>query len=322
MKNFYLIFCFALITLTARATTYNLTATLDGTQAGFPAVTATGTFTGTYDNATKLLSYTLTFTGLSGAPTASHFHGNAAPGAGAGVVWDIGAFSSPHIVTNQLLTNIPFMGLANEAGLLNSPVGLWYVNIHTGSFGGGEIRGQVTATAVLGVELNDFVSIKKNSNILLQWKTASETNNKGFEVERSVDGKDFENIGFVKGNGNIKILTTYSFIDKNPLKLNYYRLRQMDYDGKETVSKIVNNTFNGNNKFKIAPNPAKDNLSIYLDENEQSNIVIYDVLGRVVLTKSFFGNLSTFDISSLNTGQYILQILSNNKSYVQQFLKD
>jgi CHRD domain/Secretion system C-terminal sorting domain len=310
MKKYYILVALIYFSLSASATVYNLSATLDGSQAGFPAVTATGSLVGTFNDVTNTFIYTITYQGLSSAVSAAHFHGNAAPGVGAGVKLNIGVLPSPINITVNVDETV-------ETGFL---AGLWYVNIHTTNFGGGEIRGQVTAT-VLAVELKDFASVSKNNYVYLLWNTVSETNNKGFQIEKSVDGKDFENIGFIKGNGNSKTQTSYSFIDKNPFKFNYYRLRQMDYDGKETVSKIVNNTFNGNNKFKIAPNPVKDNLTIYLDENEQSNMAIYDVLGRVVLTKSIFGDLSTFDISSLNTGQYIVQILSNNKSYTQQFLK-
>lgn len=311
MKKIYILTSFILFSLSASATIYNLSGTLDGSQAGFPMVTATGSITGTFNDVTNTFSYTITYQGLSSPVSAAHFHGDGAPGVGAGVKLNIGVLPSP-------INNTVSVDEMVETGFL---AGLWYVNIHTSNFGGGEIRGQVLAT-VLSVDLNDFISVNRNNNIQLLWKTASESNNKGFQIERSANGKDFEEIGFVKGNGNTKTLTSYSFIDKSPLKLNYYRLRQMDFDGKQTLSKVVNNTFNGNNKFKITPNPVKDNLTIYFDENEQSNIIIYDVLGRVVFTKNLFGDLSTLDISSLNTGHYILQILSNNKSFVQPFLKD
>jgi len=124
---------------TTNTTMYNISATMNGAQES-PAVTTngTGTVTGTYDKNTKTLSYTVNWTNLSGNATIAHFHGPAAPGTNASIVvpfsFTAGATSATGTTT---LTD------QQESDLLN---GLWYANVHTQAHGGGEIRGQVTAT--------------------------------------------------------------------------------------------------------------------------------------------------------------------------------
>ena len=120
----------------AHATIFNLYANLDGAQV--PAVTpATGTAIVTYDDVSNLLSWTITYSGLLGPINNAHFHGPAAPGVNAGV--RVGIPFNPGVTADTLIgsTNItdPF-----EVELLSQ---LWYINIHSTVFPGGEIRGQV-----------------------------------------------------------------------------------------------------------------------------------------------------------------------------------
>lgn len=123
----------------ANTTMYNISATLSGAQE-VPAVTTggTGTVTGTYDASTNTLTYNVSWSNLSGNATIAHFHGPAAAGTNASVVvpftFTAGATSASGTAT---LTD------AQETDFLN---GLWYANVHTAAHGGGEIRGQVTAT--------------------------------------------------------------------------------------------------------------------------------------------------------------------------------
>lgn len=120
-------------------TMYNISATLSGAQE-VPAVTTggAGTVTGTYDANSNTLTYNVSWNNLSGNATLAHFHGPAAAGTNAGVVipftFTAGATSASGTAN---LTD------AQETDLLN---GLWYANVHTAAHGGGEIRGQLTAT--------------------------------------------------------------------------------------------------------------------------------------------------------------------------------
>lgn len=126
----------------ASATLINLEATIDKNQVvgTTPVTSATGFATMTFDDITNQLDWNIVFSNLTGAATAMHFHGAAAAGVNAGVQVNIGAISG--------LTS-PSIGLTTltdlqETDLLN---GLWYINIHTAAYGGGEIRGQVLETS-------------------------------------------------------------------------------------------------------------------------------------------------------------------------------
>ena len=135
-----LTFLFLLLPTWSQAATYSLFATLDGSQA-VPANASLGTGTGnmTYNDLTRLLSWDISFSGLSSGATASHFHGPAAPGVSAGVQIPIalGAYSG---MTSGNLLGTATLSLTQESQLLSN---LWYINIHTAPFPAGEIRGQV-----------------------------------------------------------------------------------------------------------------------------------------------------------------------------------
>ena len=129
---------------TSQAVTYSLNGSLDvsqaGTNGGFGGGTGigSGSIIGSYDDVTNLMDYTITFADLTSPVTIMHFH-LGAPGVSGGVAQGIpGPWASPHIGSATL-------SAPNETDLL---AGTWYVNVHTSTFGGGEIRGQVAATPV------------------------------------------------------------------------------------------------------------------------------------------------------------------------------
>ena len=117
---------------------------------------------------------------------------------------------------------------------------------------------EVCLDAPLPIELMDFQVKKEGRNSLIYWETASEINNDGFEIQKSNDGLHWEKLVWVEGNGTSDTPQHYSFIDAEPYQgLNYYRLRQMDFDGTETFSdvKVLNFKSNGEKVF-IFPNPV------------------------------------------------------------------
>jgi hypothetical protein len=124
----------------AGAATLAVTAAMDGPQANAGAGTGSagvGTLTGTFDNVTKQLTWSISWSGLTGTPTLMHFHGPALPNQNAGVQVTTGVVGPP-VIGNAVV------GAGQEADLL---AGLWYLNLHTTAFGGGEIRGQVSVAA-------------------------------------------------------------------------------------------------------------------------------------------------------------------------------
>lgn len=125
----------ACATATTRSDTVRLGGTLSGAQEVPPVSTGgTGTLDATFDKASRKLSYTVNYSGLTGPATGAHFHGPAAQGQNAGVVVPLSSTATP-IRGEATLTQ------AQAADLL---AGRWYVNVHTGAHPGGEIRAQVT----------------------------------------------------------------------------------------------------------------------------------------------------------------------------------
>ena len=122
----------------ASAAKVNFSATLDGKSEVPPtASTGTGDLLATLDTSTKNLTYTLTFSGLTGPATAAHFHGPAAPGKNAGVLIPIGTNPTSPATGSATLTDDQIKQIES---------GMWYVNVHTAANKGGEIRGQVKRT--------------------------------------------------------------------------------------------------------------------------------------------------------------------------------
>jgi hypothetical protein len=134
-----IILIFIVVQFSANATTYPISVTLSGAQE-VPANTSTGTatLTGTYNDSSNVLKYTITFSGLSANTTAAHFHAPAPPGISAGIVYAATGF--PTGVTSGTYSDSIVLTAGQEDTL---KMGLWYFNIHTTTFTNGEIRGQI-----------------------------------------------------------------------------------------------------------------------------------------------------------------------------------
>ena len=159
--------------------------------------------------------------------------------------------------------------------------------------------------SVLPVELVHFAANTEGSKTNLTWATASETNNKGFDIERSYDGTNFSTIGTVKAQGKAG---TYTFVDAQPFNgINYYRLKQVDFDGTETLSKVVttSTTAKGNSKIKIFPSHTEGSLSIESGALAIEHIQVFNNVGQLVLTS---GATSRLDLSALPSGLYLVQV--------------
>lgn len=122
----------------------------------------------------------------------------------------------------------------------------------------------------------------------LTWTTAQEKNNRGFEVERALNGKTWEKVGFVAGQGTSTMAHQYSFVDAVGLSsVVYYRLRQLDFDGKTQLSAVVAVQLAASpGELSLYPNPAHHELTILLPKTEaaQATVQVLDQLGRVVWT--------------------------------------
>ncbi|SFH24229.1 T9SS type A sorting domain-containing protein [Pontibacter chinhatensis] len=146
----------------------------------------------------------------------------------------------------------------------------------------------------LPVEIIYFTAAKQGNNVLLEWATASEENNTGFEVEVSQDGFNFRKLDFVPTkNGNTVIKQVYTFKDTENGKYGtrYYRLKQIDMDGQFEyfTTKAVSFGEVSNYSLKAFPNPFEGevNLELNADESGKLNVQVLDAMGRSVMTQQF-----------------------------------
>jgi Secretion system C-terminal sorting domain len=194
----------------------------------------------------------------------------------------------------------------------------WTVTGYTGSFSPFIVAspGIVLSTELLNIK----VKAVNNTNVV-SWETASETNNKGFDVERKTANGTWETLGFVKGIGKA---ATYTFEDKGPLSISYYRLRQVDFDGKETLSKVVSVSQTKKGQMRISPNPTSDIVNIQLNQDEALNqaatLVLSDMTGRQVLVQTTAAGTFQLDLSNLAKGMYVVTVQANNAIYQEKII--
>lgn len=178
----------------------------------------------------------------------------------------------------------------------------------------------------LPVRLVSFTAEKQQQTVVLNWATASETNNKLFAVERSTDADKWVDIATLQGSGNSSSLLRYTATDLLPAPgLNYYRLRQQDLDGTTTYSsiKVVDFSGTGLANLKVYPNPAKGKLQVIANSFAQKGTyTIYNMQGRQVQSGQFEQLLAPMAISldKLSAGQYILVLRDADKSSTSRFM--
>ncbi len=170
-----------------------------------------------------------------------------------------------------------------------------------------------SSTTGLPVELLNFNALKEGRQVMLIWQTASEQNSDYFIVEQSTDAKTFSTLERVKAQGESNAIHNYKVLDKNPAKgMNYYRLKQMDMNGKFSYSKIIWVAMD-EDIVSFYPNPASKTISF---NKPIESIIIRDLQGKEVLSRRNIR--AVLDISTLQPGVYIMDI--NGRAYKDRFI--
>ena len=173
----------------------------------------------------------------------------------------------------------------------------------------------ITYTGGLPVSLTSFTGSIQANKALFTWNTASETNNSHFNVEQSIDGRNFKVMGKVNGAGNSAAERTYSFLSAGLVAgKNYYRLAQVDFDGTTKYSSIISLSFLPQLKLRIEPNPVSANLVL----KTSSSIIgkqyyISSSAGKVVQKGNVTGE--TINVASLSNGMYFLNVEGAGKKF-------
>lgn len=176
-----------------------------------------------------------------------------------------------------------------------------------------------TNFGVLPVELILFEVEKIKEEVKLTWQTASEINNDRFEIERFDDTGKYETIGAVKGNGNSLRLNDYTFVDDTPLNgINYYRLKQVDIDGRFDYSDIVSVKMD-RTSVSITPTSTFDFVTV--NTGVQSSIILRSINGQVMNRQSNADGNFNVDMANYAQGIYFMTIESNGSIQTEKVVR-
>ncbi|MBL7762660.1 MAG: T9SS type A sorting domain-containing protein [Chitinophagaceae bacterium] len=185
----------------------------------------------------------------------------------------------------------------------------------------------VAPGGILPVRLDFFNAKQSGEQVKIDWATQSESNSDRFEVERSTNGKDFKVIATIRAAGNSTLTQNYSAIDNNPENgNNYYRLRQVDLDGKFTYSMIKTLKWSTLELVKLYPNPVRNMVNVRFtpERNETTAITLFDGSGKTLQRRNIAAvagsNMVTaWNVEGLAPGIYFFRI--NGISAPLRFVK-
>ncbi len=191
----------------------------------------------------------------------------------------------------------------------------------------------VCGAGPLPVTLISFTGKRTDANhVGLTWETSSETNNAGFDIERSLTAAaNFEKVGYVDGGGTVSTDKNYAFFDQNSSEnISYYRLKQLDYDGTFEYSRIIAvNGFKELLSLITIPNPGTQNNTFFQvsgnDSSGEIDLTILDIKGQVLYKNQQFKVKSDRQISlarlpKLTAGLYVAKIISADQQSTTSFV--
>jgi len=187
----------------------------------------------------------------------------------------------------------------------------------------------VGCARLLPIEMGSFEGKCENEEYTLTWQTVSESDVSHFVIERSINATNFAEIGKVEAVGNSTTTQTYTYTDTGISRQYYYRLRVMEFSGKETLSRVeaVACLTGGFGVLDVYPNPTDDEVAITFEvmNREHVQIKLVDVLGRVVAEKTMspdFGlNRTVIDMSNLASAMYFIVLDDGTQQSIEKVVK-
>lgn len=269
-----------------------------------------------------------------------------------GGTYDVTLYYTNDEITNFLNTNADGTSSANDLTMIKSENAISDAtnsnaeiitpdNITVGDFGGGFTftttfnsgfsafaMSNIPPSALLPVELISFNGKldEKRTAIILEWQTSTEINSKGFQIERTTDlSDDFEKIAWVDSQGDTETLNDYVFHDRDvEMGLTYYyRLRQVDVDGSETLSQvIVIETKKQYAVLSIFPNPTQNVLNVAIASSETTYLKIFNVYGSILFEKKICNGHNSINMEQFPKGLLLIEVhFSNGDKAVKKIIR-
>lgn len=181
-----------------------------------------------------------------------------------------------------------------------------------------QLRTYPAANVSVPIELISFEVVKMAEDVKVEWKATNEYGNAFYTVERSIDGENWREVGQILSKEYTSDINEYEFVDRDPVMgINYYRLKQTDFDGKFTISNVEKVTF-ADLSISIFPNPSSGIITVTNNGTSQ-NLTVYNSIGQKVKFVQFENSKMDIDLSSLPKGIY--QIVTDHGSSYNLILK-
>jgi hypothetical protein len=183
--------------------------------------------------------------------------------------------------------------------------------------------GALNSTNTLPVSWLSFTGRAIHGDVELNWSTASELNNSHFEIQRTANAIDFSTIGSVAAGTNQSVVNNYQYLDLNPLAgASYYRLKQVDIDGKYSFSSIIQINGTPLSEIKIYNDAEALHVLVPASVSGTSIAFIYDAAGRVISKQQVLPGRNIINTARLSGGNYFVQLVNGGKNiYSNQFVK-
>lgn len=222
---------------------------------------------------------------------------------------------TPGIPSDDYFTYIPLTDFVGQDSFQ------YFISDQNGGVAMAKVLITVSSSSRLPVVLTAFEGYETACDMLLTWETASEDKNDQFELEHSVNGRDFMQVARIQGNGSTELSQFYQYTHQNPSRKNYYRLRQVDFDGSSSLSDVIvleSTCFDASQThglLNVFPNPVAGSdltLKISATQYETQAIYVSDMMGRFYYMNEYAlnegMNTISLPVADLSAGNYLIKV--------------